>query len=92
MCVLFSEVALSVPICSGLRTRSARCVDASLEVKNLSEKGKTRSVAFGGVLTCATVTHVLGFIVGLVGGIVITLLRCLDNTRLYVYIESVITI
>ncbi len=54
--------------------------------------GETRSVAFGGILTCTTITRVVGCIVGLVGGILITLLRCLDNTRLYIYIESVIRI
>ena len=30
----------------------------------------------GGVLTCTTITRVVGCIVGLVGGIIITLLRC----------------
>ena len=52
--------------------------------------GETRSVAFGGVLTGTTITRVVGCIVGLVGGILITLLRCLDNTRLYIYIERVL--
>jgi hypothetical protein len=54
-------------MCSGLRTRSARCVDGSLEVKSMSEKGEPRSVAFGGASTCSTITRVVGCIVE-VGG------------------------
>jgi hypothetical protein len=52
----------NVRMCSGLRTRSARCVDGSLEVKSMSEKGETRSVAFGGASTCATITRVVGWL------------------------------
>jgi hypothetical protein len=64
-------------MCSGLKTRSARWVDALLVEHGVSEKGETLFVTFEAVLTCATKTCVVGCIVGLVGGILITLLNAL---------------
>jgi hypothetical protein len=82
-------------MCSGLRTRSAkRRVGASLEVKSMSGKGATRSVSFGGSLTCATITRVVGCNVDCrVGGWnsnnTVECLSLKNNTWLYVYRESV---
>jgi hypothetical protein len=72
-------------MCSGLRTRGARCVGASFKVKGMSETGKTRSIDFGDAWTFATITRVVSCIVKEVGGILITLLRYLNNARLFEY-------
>jgi hypothetical protein len=60
----------------------------------MSEKGETRSVAFGGALTCATVTRVVGCMHCRVDGWNCnnTVEWLKNNTWLYEYIESVITI
>jgi hypothetical protein len=59
----------------------------------VSEKGEVRFVAFGAVLTCATINCVVVCIVEWVGGILIALLNSFkNNTRLYEYIEGFIRI